>query len=227
MASGWGGAALPAPLQPTIYEPFAGSAGYALAHHDRNVVLNELYPVIWGIWDYLLRVESAEVLRLPLKVECTDDLKECEEARNLIGFWLNKGAARPSKRPSPRMSKPSWQHRPKSHWGVEMRDRIASQVSAIKHWRLLKRGSYDRCPDVKATWFIDPPYQTKGTSYKFGSGLLNFDRLGAWCLSRGGQVIVCENAGATWLPFKPFRQAKSTHHGGHNKSIEVLWVRSK
>jgi hypothetical protein len=24
-----------------------------------------------------------------------------------------------------------------------------------------------------------------------------------WCLSRMGQVIVCENQGVTWLPFQP------------------------
>lgn len=225
MATGWGGPALPAPLHPTIYEPFAGSAGYALAHYERRVVLNELDPVIWGIWDYLLRVSESEVLRLPLLVSHTDDLRVCTEAKNLIGFWLNKGSSRPSKKPSPRMLKPSWQQRPKSHWGEEIRARIAGQVPLIKHWKLVKLGSYTQLPNKKATWFVDPPYQAKGGSYAFGSSGVDYKELGAWCRSRQGQVVVCENAGARWLPFKPFRAAKSTHNGGHNKSIEVLYTK--
>lgn len=41
-----------------------------------------------------------------------------------------------------------------------------------------------------------------------------------WCKDRRGQVIVCENAGATWLPFEPLATIKATR----GTSQEVSWV---
>jgi len=43
-------------------------------------------------------------------------------------------------------------------------------------------------------------------------------------VDRPGQVIVCENSGATWLPFEPFRTIKSTPGSrGKGHSSEVIW----
>ena len=41
-----------------------------------------------------------------------------------------------------------------------------------------------------------------------------------------GQVIVCENVGADWLPFQPWRDIKASdaRHGG-KVSREAFWVR--
>ena len=85
-----------------------------------------------------------------------------------------------------------------------MRDRVASQVDAIKHWRVIE-GDYTEAPDAEATWFIDPPYNNKaGSHYPWGCDKIDYNALGQWCHQRRGQVIACENEGATWLPFRPF-----------------------
>jgi hypothetical protein len=50
--------------------------------------------------------------------------------------------------------------------------------------------------------------------------------LGDWCKTRPGQVIVCENDGATWLPFRHFRDIQSSTSAGHGKKIskEAIWL---
>lgn len=58
----------PAPMYPTIIEPFAGGAGYSVRYSDRQVVLYDADPIIAGLWSYLIKVSPAEVLALPLRV---------------------------------------------------------------------------------------------------------------------------------------------------------------
>lgn len=211
-----------APQHDTIIEPFAGAAGYSTRYCDRKVLLFDKDPVVCGVWDYLIKVSPAEVLKLPLKFDHVDEISVSQEAKYLIGFWLDKGGAKPAKRPSPRMIKPSWQHRPKSHWGPEIRERIASQVSRVKHWRVVC-GDYTAAPNVAATWFVDPPYQVAGNVYTHGAKSLDYPALARWAGTRIGQVIVCENSGATWLPFQFFRSSKSTHKAGKTVNHEVIW----
>jgi hypothetical protein len=98
-------------------------------------------------------------------------------------------------------------------------------VEHIRHWRVTE-GDYTKSPDVRATWFVDPPYILAGKDYRSGCSSKNLDyaTLGAWCKSRKGQVMVCENAGASWLPFKTFRTirgANGTRRTG--VSEEVIW----
>jgi 16S rRNA G966 N2-methylase RsmD len=113
--------------------------------------------------------------------------------------------------------------RPGSFWGERVRNTIASQVDAIRHWKIFER-SYEDCPSVrKATWFIDPPYQKAGHHYRFGPELIDYGKLAAWCRARPGQVIVCENAGANWLPFRTLADVKTTRVG--RKSKEVYWAK--
>ena len=54
---------------------------------------------------------------------------------------------------------------------------------------------------------------------------IDFPALGEWCRTRSGQVMVCENVGATWLPFTPFRDIKGTAGRGRTGvSKEALWM---
>ncbi len=213
----------PEPAYDTIVEPFAGSAGYALRYANRRVTLCEIDPVLAGVWQYLVRVKVQEILSIPdLEPEgSVDDVKACQEARWLVGFWLNRATASPRKSPS------KWMRdgiRPGSFWGPRVRQTIASQVDAIRHWRVFNR-SYDRCPCPRAaTWFIDPPYQAAGKHYRFGSEQIDYSALAAWCRSRSGQIIVCENEGASWLPFRPLADVKTTR--ADRRSKEVVWSSS-
>lgn len=211
----------PSPKYEIIVEPFAGSAGYALRHPDKKVVLCELDAQIAAVWRYLLAVKPAEILALPdvpLKGS-VDDLKVCAEAKWLIGLWLNRAAARPRKSPS------KWMRiriRPGSFWGERVRTTIASQLDAIRHWTLIE-GDYTACDQQGlATWFIDPPYQLAGQHYHHGSRDIDFHKLADWCRRRQGQVIVCENEGASWLPFARLNAVKTTRAG--HRSKEVVWI---
>lgn len=211
----------PAPEHPIIVEPFAGSAGYSLRHPDRKIILCEIDPIVVGVWRYLIRVKPSEILAIPDVPlgGSVDDLHLIEEARWLVGFWLNRGVSSPRRRPS------SWmrdQIRPGSFWGERVRQTIAAQVEAIRDWTILD-GGYQSCSQRgPATWFVDPPYQVAGRHYRFGADTLDFADLARWCTSRPGQVIVCENEGADWLPFCEVGDTKTTRSGRRSK--EVVWT---
>lgn len=211
----------PEPQYATIVEPFAGSAGFSLRYAARNVILCEVDPVLAGVWKYLIRVKVKEILSIPDlgPDESVDDLKIVQEAKWLVGLWLNRGTASPRKKPS------KWMRdgiRPGSFWGERVRQTIASQVEHVRHWRIHNCSYEDYQTPLKATWFIDPPYQEQGKHYKFGSDQIDYVALAKWCRSRPGQVIVCENEGATWLPFREITDVKTTR--ANRRSKEVYWL---
>lgn len=212
----------PPPRHDTIVEPFAGSAGYSLRYFNKKIILCEIDPELVAVWQYLIRAKPSEIRAIPdLKSkETVEDLKVCPEERLLVGLWLNRGAASPRKRPS------KWMRdgiRPGCFWGARVRETIAHQVDAIRHWKVYNC-SYAQCPTPKeeATWFIDPPYEEAGRFYRFGSKQINYSDLATWCTSRRGQVIVCENEGAEWLPFWKLAHVKTTRAERHSK--EVVWT---
>jgi hypothetical protein len=223
----------PPPRHDQIVEPFAGSAGYSMRYAGRRVTLVERDPLVAATWRFLLRASAADVLALPdvHPGQSVDDLDVCAEARILIGWWLNSGSAQPKKRPGAWMRR---QVEAGGHgwttgggplpWGQRVRERIARQLAAIRHWILIE-GEYESAPPVRATWFVDPPYQLAGKHYRFGSDQINYGRLGGWCRSRQGQVMVCESVGAGWLPFRPWRDIKASaaKHGG-KVSHEAIWT---
>lgn len=211
----------PIPRYCRIIEPFAGSAGYSLRYPYMNIVMYDANGVICGIWDYLIRTPSDEIRRLPAKVTHVNNLKVCQEAKWLIGFWINSATTHPCLSPSAWMRDNTVAGR---FWSDSIRDRIADQVSDIRHWKIFNK-SYEYAPNDKATWFIDPPYQGKcGEAYRHQVD--NYYDLADWCRSRSGQVIVCEQSGADWLPFRPFGMIKSASGRRTKKkgwSNEVVW----
>lgn len=213
----------PQPEHSTIIEPFAGAAGYSTRYYDRRVVLIEKDPTITALWRYLIAVSPAEILRLPINIQSVDDVHGPPEARSLVGFWLNAGVSAPRREPSAWMR--SGRMRSGTHvgrfWSDRVRTRIAAQVLFIRHWQIIE-GDYTAAPSTKATWFIDPPYQIAGTHYRHSSRSIDYRALGSWCQARTGQLIVCENDGADWLPFLPFRVVANRKLNG---SREALYYR--
>lgn len=211
----------PYPRRSTIVEPFAGAAGYSLRYFNRTVLLYDIDPVIAGLWDYLIHVSESEINSLPIEVAHVDELKVCQEAKWLIGFWLNPGSTAPRKQPS------KWARHPlpgrlNTYWGKGVRERIRSQIGNIRHWKVFNK-PYWECPEVKATWFVDPPYHQSGVGYVYHD--INYAHLGSWCKDQIGQVIVCEQEGATWLPFVQFAHIKALDGSrGKKVSSEVIWV---
>lgn len=211
----------PQPMYETVIEPFAGCAGYSVSWNAKHVYLSDVDERVCGVWEYLIRSSPEDILALPQVVNHVDELKICQEAKWLIGWWLNKGTAYPMKSPTLWMKS---KKAPNSWWGESIKNRLALQVSQIKHWHI-RQCSYENVNNIPATWFIDPPYNNKaGRVYKHNE--INYVALGEWCRERMGQVIVCENKGATWLPFKDFMDIKSSgrRSDGIKVSKEVVYI---
>lgn len=220
----------PAPRHDMIVEPFAGSASYSVRHPDRRVLLVDIDDCICGVWRYLIRVSPAEILRLPdlTPDQTVDDIDAPQEARWLIGFWLNSGSSTPKKRMSrsAKRTPEEWDtfsHAPRPlFWGPRVRERLASQVERIRHWKIV-HADYRMSPDIEATWFVDPPYEGAGKHYPHQ--IDDYATLGAWCRGLRGQAVVCEGAGASWLPFATLGSFRSNaSRTGRSHALEQVWV---
>ena len=215
----------PRPEHDLIIEPFAGSAGYALRYPHQRVILCDDDERVAATWAYLLRVTPEEVRRLPL-LGADDDVRDLplpQEAKWLIGWWLNKGMTSPCHTPSKWMRNPL-PGRLATYWGAGIRERIAQQVPAIRHWRII-HGSYHGFSAEPATWFVDPPYNNAAGA-RYRKSRIDYAHLSRWCRSLPGQVIVCEQAGADWLPFAHMMTAKTTDGPKRDGvSREVIWIK--
>ena len=213
----------PPPQCPTIVEPFAGAAGYSMRHHERKVILLDAYPVVREVWRFLIAAKASEIRAIPT-VRHVEELPASTScgARNLVGFCMNDGAAVPCKTMS---SAQRWQEERGSEiqgWSAVRRDMIAYQVKFIRHWKVVD-GDYTSAPDIEATWFIDPPYSTPaGRLYKHNT--IDYEALGAWCMSRRGQVIACDGSGAKWAPFSSMGRGRHTMNNVDGIE-ELLWHR--
>lgn len=211
--------AYPPPVYGQIVEPFSGSAGYALAYPDRDVLLIDARPQVAELWQWLVQVDPDEIRSLPLVPEgtTTDDFGLTGPARSLVGYWLNPGNCTPARRRSS-FRTGRWRNK---GWNEQIRERTARQVTRIRHWRVVL-GDYtlaDMHVVGPATWFIDPPYSGRaGRAYRMSP--LDYLALASWARARQGQVIVCEGEGADWLPFRSVWQTI----GIAGKSREAVFV---
>jgi site-specific DNA-adenine methylase len=210
----------PAPSEKLIIEPFAGSASYAMLYHkNHDIWINDVDKTIYGVWKYLQNATRKDILDLPLDVINVDNWEGPRGAKDLIGFWFTKAT------PVPAKEKVGWARKGKyaaQYWSKNRRQRVANQVEIIRDWKITNL-SYEglKVPNQGATWFVDPPYSgPPGRAYKHNE--IDFDFLASWCKSRPGQVIVCENSGADWLPFKSLGDFKTARN---KKSSEVVWVK--
>lgn len=207
-----------APVFPLVVEPFAGAAAYTI-HHLLSVdraLLVEKDPRVVELWRRLLAMEPEAVLSLKVPVageETADFLHMTAAASNAIGH---------SRRMTVTERMPD---KIKA-----MRENVARVVRQAAAKVELVCGDYRDAPDVEATWFVDPPYQpTRGDGWSQGLGYapgcssreIDYAELGEWCRSRRGQVIVCEQEGADWLPFRPLWASRDSVAVGRR---EVVWT---
>lgn len=205
----------PAPRCELVIEPFAGAAGYSVRHQlGKAAVLIDASPYVAGVWRFLIGSSPKDILDLPLMEpgQSVDDLDICQEARWLLGFWINQGSGVPKKTMGGRAS-----NRQFGTWGAAPRARLAAQVDLIRAWTILE-ADYREAPDLEATWFIDPPYLLHPNHY--AAKVDCYDALSEWTMSRRGQVMVCETDGADWLPFQPITTVAGA---SHRITTEVLW----
>lgn len=206
----------PKPQSDTIIEPFAGSARYALRYWDREVLLVDKYEVVVRIWKWLQQCSPGDLSKLPRlrKGMQLSELNISEEERLFLGMMAGIASTAPRNKVSSFAG---------IQFGEDRRNKfdvIAANLYKIKHWKIV-HGCYTDIPNQAATWYIDPPYEAKGHAYV--ENKIDFQQLSLWCQSRLGQVIVCENAGASWLPFSPLVQYRAA---SLKPSVEAIWTNS-
>ena len=208
----------PPPQKSLVIEPFAGSAAYSVFYDCSCVRLVDVDPIIVGVWDYLIHVTPSEILSLPdlpNEGDGVEGIAVPQEAKWLIGFWLNPGSSQPKRS---RTALASRTDRGQLYWGPRVKNRVAAQLHLIRGWTV-RLGQYHQARGFNATWFVDPPYEDKGKHYRMR--FADHTALGQWCVRRLGQCIVCEGAGATWLPFTPLGSFKTLR----GRASETVWIR--
>lgn len=207
----------PHPKYDLIIEPFAGSAWYSVVHRHKKVLLNEKYEVLYNIWNWLIHEANSDLILSYKDFFLGQDISQMSLSKphkDLIGFCINRGSISPKsivqKWSCQVVSKPDW-----ASTTAYSLERIAKIVPEIKHWEI-QFGDYKNLPDIEATWFIDPPYQFGGQHYLVND--IDYLDLSEWCKTRKGQVIVCENTKADWLPFTPLTKIQ----GQKRKTVEAI-----
>jgi hypothetical protein len=210
------------PRRDIVVEPFAGSAAYSTRWCARDVLLFDVSGEIVALWDWLIHSSSRDVARIPDSFDDIADVMRLPVGpQMLVRFWVAKGRAEPSLALSP------WYFQYRNDrdckvWGPAVKARIIGQKPQIERWRV-EHASYDAAPDIDAHWHIDPPYSgSPGRRYPHAS--VDFAHLADWARARRGYVEVCENHGATWLPFTPLCNVVSSRgrRDGH-RSEESVW----
>jgi site-specific DNA-adenine methylase len=213
----------PAPLYDVIVEPFAGSAAYSLRHLDpakrarsvERVILVEKDPRVCETWDRLLAMDADDLTKYPIPAvgqRTSDFLLMTAACSNRIARTQEMIVTK-------RMP-------------VVLRRMFRQIAAVLPHARgrvEIIHGDYTDAQNIEATWFIDPPYHVNGRAQSRGMGYaegcdsysLDYDALATWCRARRGQKIVCEQEGATWLPFEHLRPARNSI--GKNMT-EVVWA---
>lgn len=195
----------PAPRLSLIIEPFAGSMAYTLHHHPNHALGIDVDANVAEAWRYICGLTSEQVAAYPEPVI----------GDRVFDRWAMMAAGSHG---TSRAESYIWTER-------MARDLRKQKRLALRHldyaWRVeYRHDDYRSAPDVEATWFIDPPYQNVRRGYERTA--LDYDELAAWCRSRRGQVIVCEQRGADWLPFQPLREIRGTTN---KRTTEVVWLR--
>jgi hypothetical protein len=217
----------PLPEHDTIFEPFAGSAGYALRHCEKKVVLWEDNAQVRELWRWLIeRATEKRVLEIPINLRPGTNITALGLTRGqqlLLKHWQRTNNVGDCWTTSPWGDKPG-------QWTANTRARVAEEVEAVKHWKI-RPVRYNR----PGTYFIDPPYLY---NYRYGFST-EFDHAALVEqikeIPKRSQIIVCEAACQKtgrvprYLRFKPFasritsRRKQSNNH--HSK--EYIYVEQR
>jgi site-specific DNA-adenine methylase len=214
----------PPPALGTIIEPFAGAAGYSVywARAGQRVRLYDKDPAVVALWETLMGASCAEVL-----ADCEEQLSAGQATHPFLTMLRGSGPLRVIGEETAKVN--DWM---RVEWEKQKR-RIALALPRIQSdkWSIECR-SYEEIENRNAVWFIDPPYKpyttNAGNEYREGASGIDYSHLATWCRERIGQVIVCEQQPADWLPFRPFRRqnAQSTSTTGGERRVEILWSKT-
>lgn len=243
----------PAPIHELVIEPFAGSGAYSWLHRrnpitgkPRSVWLNDLDPKTYSIWDFLTSDGAIEIVErfVPDTVRAGQKVMDFIPAEfpglvEICRAEANQGTqgAKGVHDQITSMGAKCW----------KVKRKLREVIPEVKDWRITQWNYEDvnRCltyndllnggdgyvmPEFTdpmwATWFIDPPYNNPaGNRYRQAG--LDYAKLAAYCQSRKGQVIVCENKGADWLPFQELKHPRVSIRSRYQKADaqEVYWYK--
>lgn len=216
----------PAPKHDIIIEPFAGGASYSFAYAERQVVLNDLDKHTVAIWQFLTSPNAADIVDslVPSMVIAGQRISEILPTtadRGLIQLLCaeaNQGTQGTGN------GRDKITTRGAVIWNRLLKRKLLEVViPKVAHWQV-HEGPYDWLENQKATWFVDPPYQNPAGA-RYRTNMVDFNHLSEWCQDRKGQVIVCENEGADWLPFVHLSKRRGFHTSHQKTNIaEVVWV---
>jgi hypothetical protein len=188
------------------------------------VILCEKNPDVAAAWRFLLSKDAAEwIARLPNAATIGDNVENMVPNApagllTIMRAECNHGTAGTNGK-----------HKLVTKFGQKgwprLKPRLLYWLPRIAHWQIIE-GSYENLPNIEATWFVDPPYNNPA-GRRYVHHALDFMQLADWCERRVGQIIVCENAGADWLPFNHLieRQGIRSRYQKSNAS-EVVYVKN-
>jgi len=211
-----------APRSDLVIEPFAGSACYSTRWAPRHAHLYDVSLDVCDLWAFLIGCSERDIQNIPDYFESFDQVASLSRGANLlVRFWISKGRAEPSGTLSP------WYHQYANTndcrvWGPAVKRRIMSQKPNITRWSI-DCMSWDSIPDQDAHWHVDPPYNNSAGS-RYPQSDVDYTALSEWCQNLQGNVDVCENVGATWMPFEPLYNVV-TSRGRRTGSVssEAVW----
>lgn len=193
----------PTPEFPLVIEPFAGSMAFTLHYKPAEAIGIEVDPMVCWAWADVTCLTPAEILAI----------EEPALGTRVDDRWMMMAAGSHG---TARAKSYLWTDRMSRDLRKQKRFAARHVDYAVAHIDY-RWGDYREAPDVEATWFIDPPYQRVRRGYRSD---LDYTELAEWVRSRRGQVIVCEQAGADWLPFEPLRVIRGTTN---KVTTEMVW----
>jgi hypothetical protein len=217
------------PRHDLIIEPFAGSAAYAYRYWERDVWVNDKDIRTYELWRFLTggRISRDALQVLPRYVVVGQPVEEIADWSVLPNGLYELAQSLVSSGTYGERSKRSFvTPRAAPAWPRALR-RIEAVFDRVAHWKITNL-SYQLLPNIDASWFVDAPYNNAaGNRYRQRASGIDFAHLAAWCCGRRGQVVVCEEQGATWLPFVPLtRRTLRSHYPRRTASGgEVVYER--
>ena len=168
--------------------------------------------------NFLIGASYDDIMDIDLDVQYVfDSCLYPQGAKDLVAFWGYKGAVNPCYKIGKWQKKYSKDNACRV-WSESTRKRVATQVPLIKNWEIYNL-SYEDLPDVKATWFIDPPYQYNKKKYTFND--IDYHKLANWTKERKGLAIACDKQGADWLDFKVLKEHRAFSEKKYNEMIYI------
>ncbi len=224
----------PRPKYPSILEPFAGSACYALRNSSArtDVTLAESNLNVYNLWDWLIHEASEHDIReIPINLKEGTNILDVGLTRGqslLLKHWQRTNNVGNCWTISP------WGNKP-GQFTANTRARVANEVYLVKRWKVYRdgfsamRASLGAVENPLSTWFVDPCYQY---NYQYGCGETDYGLVAEMVKMHEGQAIVCEakcpKTGKipNWLPFRFFRRTVTSRRKSTNNhhSSELIWT---